>query len=59
MLPPYGMSPVKASTHRKIKLTRKNASTKNVCECLLIFAEKLSLISVAPLLYIPGLGVDS
>ena len=30
-----------------------------MCECLPIFVWKLSLFNVAPLLYIPGLGLDS
>ena len=103
-LPPYCISQVEASTHRKFKLTRRSPSTKNVRECLLTFGwktvsiqccplmvcprlrprlieklistqkdhwqkmcvnvcsyldENLSLFYIAPLLYIPGLGVDS
>ena len=53
MLPPYGMSPVKASTHRKIKLNPISPSTKNVCECVLIFGWKSVSIQYCPLIVYP------
>ena len=55
MLPPHGMPPVKASTHRKIKLNPFSPSTKKVCECLQIFGWKTVSIQCCPLMVCPRL----
>ena len=53
MLPPYCISQVWASTHRKIKLNPKSPSTKNVCECLQILGWKTVSIQCCPLIVYP------